>query len=38
VIVVIPAGSLELPGGGGGGGAVTVSVALPDFPSLVAVI
>jgi hypothetical protein len=38
VIVVIPDGSLELPGGGGGGGEVAVSVALPIFPSLVAVI
>jgi hypothetical protein len=39
-INVIPVGSfpLQVPGGGGGGAAATVSVALPVFPSLVAVI
>jgi hypothetical protein len=37
---VIPAGSfpLQVPGGGGGGAAVFVSVALPIFNSLVALI
>jgi hypothetical protein len=37
---VVPAGSfpLQVPGGGGGGAAAIVSVALPIFSSLVALI
>src|SRR3977135_3566036 len=34
---VIPAGSLEDPGGGGGGAAATITVAVALLPSLVAV-